>query len=203
MIGYLSGQVIKKASNSIIVEVGGIGYEITVSTHTLKQLPDLDHATSIFCHLIIREDAHTLYGFTQELERSVFRALIKVNSVGPKLAITVLSYLSPNELLSAVQRESIDSLTAIPGIGKKTAERLLMELKDMFNKIIDEFSRTATGANAGDKLHSDNMSASEAITALVSLGFRQNIVRSVVSTISTVGQSSQDIIKQALHLLSR
>ena len=203
MIGYLSGKMIKKLSNPIIIEVGGIGYEMTVSIHTLKQLPSIDCETKVFCHQIIREDAHTLYGFMQELERSVFRALIKVNSVGPKLAITVLSYLSPNELLTAVQRDSVGSLTAVPGIGKKTAERLLMELKDLFNKIIDEFRGTDSAMNSDTDLVTGNISINEAVTALISLGFKQYEVRNAVSTISVADKSSQDIIKQALNLLSR
>ncbi|QKE41567.1 MAG: Holliday junction branch migration protein RuvA [Ferrovum myxofaciens] len=130
MIGRLSGIVVHQAPPWIVVEVQGVGYELEVPLGTFTRLPAQDVTVRFLTHLVVREDAHLLYGFLEEEERQAFRQLLKISGVGPRLALAVLSGLSVNALGQAVERQEVDLLTRIPGIGKKTAQRLLLELKE-------------------------------------------------------------------------
>ena len=130
MIGFLRGLIVDKQPPLLLIDAGGIGYEIHAPMSTFYQLPDLQQVVTLLTQLIIREDAHTLYGFYQREERDLFRALIKVNGVGPKLALSILSGITTREFIQCVQNNDVSRLVHIPGIGKKTAERLVMETRD-------------------------------------------------------------------------
>ena len=128
MIGRIRGNLVHKQPPVILVEVGGVGYEIQVPMTTLFQLPELGAPVSLVTHFVVREDAQLLYGFIDERDRVLFRLLIKVNGVGPKLALTILSGMDATNFVRCVQRDDMASLVALPGVGKKTAERMILEL---------------------------------------------------------------------------
>ena len=130
MIGRLSGQLLEKTPPSLVLDVQGVGYEVDAPMSTFYALPALNESVSLFTHLVVREDAQLLYGFATRTERVVFRALLKVNGVGAKVALSILSGLSVDEFLACVASKDVAALVRVPGIGKKTAERLLIELQD-------------------------------------------------------------------------
>ena len=130
MIGRIRGTVAQKQPPDILVEVGGVGYELQVPMTTLFQLPELGSEVSLLTHFVVREDAQLLYGFIDERDRGLFRQLIKVSGVGPKLALTILSGMDADSFTRCVHREDVAALVALPGVGKKTAERLLVEMRD-------------------------------------------------------------------------
>ncbi|MBP6673289.1 MAG: Holliday junction branch migration protein RuvA, partial [Bacteroidetes bacterium] len=135
MISYLKGILAKKSPTEIIVDVGGVGYSVNISLSTYEQLSELNSEVFILTHHHIREDAQVLYGFSGDNERDIFRMLIGVSGIGPKMAQTILSGIRPDELIRTISAGAISSLTAVPGVGKKTAERLILELKDKVGKI--------------------------------------------------------------------
>ena len=130
MIGSIRGVLVQKQAPLILVDVAGVGYELQVPMTTLFQLPELGSEVSLVTHFVVREDAQALYGFVEEGDRSLFRQLIKVNGVGPKLALTILSGMDAKRFAYCVERDDLSSLTALPGVGKKTAQRLLVEMRD-------------------------------------------------------------------------
>ena len=135
MIGRLSGKLIEKQPPQIIVDVQGLGYEVDVPMSTFYNLPGLGETITLFTHLVVREDAHLLYGFGSDDERRAFRQLLKISGVGPKLALSVLSGLSVADLAQTVATQETGRLTKIPGVGKKTAERLVLELRDKLDHV--------------------------------------------------------------------
>ena len=163
MITYLHGTLTKKSPTDIVVDLHGIGYSVHISLSTYELLPELQTDLHIFTHHHIREDAQVLYGFMQESEREMFRLLIGVSGIGPKMAQTILSGIRPAELVRTISAGAIASLQAIPGIGKKTAERMIVELKDKIGKM------DAAGAGIGLPASMTSV-RSEALTALISLG---------------------------------
>ena len=205
MIGYLKGTLLQKFGNTILVNVNGVGYEVWITTKMLDKLVNVNVGGSIelFCQLIVREDAHTLYGFTDELEKTLFKLLIKINGVGPKLAITILSWLSPKQLIATVQNNNIDALIEVPGIGKRSAERLMVELKSSFTKIIHEIELSPVHLCDCDDNLSGQKIALEVYNALIALGFKSSEVKNVLVSMDLAGKNSQDIIREALQLLTR
>jgi Holliday junction DNA helicase RuvA len=200
MIGRIRGILVHKQAPLILVEVGGVGYELQVPMTTLFQLPELGTEVSLVTHFVVREDAQLLYGFFEEGDRSLFRQLIKVSGVGPKLALTILSGMDGRSFARCVQRDDISSLTALPGVGKKTAERLLVEMRD---KIKDWMVRLdADGADAGV----DGTSpvplpdiAADAEGALISLGYKpQEASRMVAAVTDDSVKDSEELIRRAL-----
>lgn len=159
MIGRIRGILLEKTPPTICVDVGGVGYEIDVPMSTLYKLPDVGAEVVLHTHLQVREDAHTLYGFSSAAERSAFRALIRVTGVGARMALAVLSGMSVEELANAVTLQEAGRLTRVPGIGKKTAERLLLELKGKLGADIGAVAAPATGGQA------------DILNALLSLGY--------------------------------
>lgn len=129
MIGYLSGILLEKQPPQILLDVGGVGYDVDVSMQTFYNLPNVGEKLSLFTHLVVREDAHLLFGFATKLERMTFRQLIKVSGIGAKIALGILSALTSDELAGAIAREDVKQLSSVPGIGKKTAERMILELR--------------------------------------------------------------------------
>ncbi|MBW7888515.1 MAG: Holliday junction branch migration protein RuvA [Bacteroidetes bacterium] len=195
MITYLNGIVKKKAPTELIVEVQGIGYAVNISLSTYELIPEINQPIHILTYVQIREDAHLLYGFATENEREVFKLLISVSGIGPRLAQTILSGMKPNDLLQTIIQGSVASLTAIPGIGKKTAERLIVELRDKAGKL-EPISATEKSQTLSLR--------SEAVTALISLGFSrekaEQAIRSVLNESKEKNLSIEEIIKGALKL---
>ena len=193
MIGRLSGMLLEKNPPHILLDVGGVGYEIDVPMSTFYNLPKIGEKVALFTQLIVREDAHLLYGFGTESERATFKQLLKVSGVGPKVGLAVLSGMSVNDLAEAVATQESGRLTKVPGIGKKTAERLLLELKD---KLKVDVRITVGGAPAIAS------SASDILNALLSLGYNDKEALYAIKQLSKEVTVS-DGIRQALKLLSK
>ena len=191
MIGRISGKLLAKQPPQIIVDVQGVGYEIDVPMSTLYQLPAIGTDVTLYTHLTVREDAHLLFGFATEQERTVFRQLLKISGVGARTSLSVLSGLSVADLHAAVSQQDTGRLTKIPGIGKKTAERLLLELKDKLNVTVAHTPATAA-----------HIASSDIVNALLSLGYNDKEASWAVKQLP-VGASVNDGIRQALKLLSK
>ena len=191
MIGRLSGQLIEKRPPSIVVEVHGIGYEVDVPMSTFFQLPATGSAVTLYTHLTVREDAHLLFGFATEQERQVFRKLLKISGVGARTALSVLSGMSVSELYQAVASHDGARLTKIPGIGKKTAERLLLELRDKLHAGTDV---TLAGGDAAIR--------SDALNALLALGYSDKEATHALVKMAP-DTPVQEAIRNALKLLSK
>ena len=187
MIGSLKGRLVEKLPPRVLVEAGGVGYEVEVPMSTAFALPEVGAEVALLTHLVVRDDAHLLYGFATKGERDLFRALIKINGVGPKLALTVLSGISRDAFVVCVRDGDVAQLTRLPGIGKKTAERLIIELKDRF-----------AGADAiGSTLAATP--AAEAVRALESLGYKTSEATKMVQGVGKDATSAEDIIRRALQ----
>ncbi len=191
MIGKISGTLLEKHPPQILVDVAGVGYEIDVPMSTFYHLPGLAQPVSLYTHFLVREDAQLLYGFGTHAERVTFRQLIKITGVGAKMALALLSGLDTAELAQAVAMQNIAQLTKIPGIGKKTAERLLLELK---GKLTDT---PVTGAPAAPVVAGDDV-----LNALLGLGYNEREASGAVRQI-VVGASVEEGIRAALKWLSR
>ncbi|NKC15960.1 MAG: Holliday junction branch migration protein RuvA [Gammaproteobacteria bacterium] len=195
MIGWLEGRVRLKRPPVLILDVGGVGYELEAPISTFSGLPEIGASVQLFIHMVVREDAQALYGFAGEGERDVFRQLLKVNGVGAKLGLAILSGMNGEALSRCIQEGDTASLTRLPGIGKKTAERLIIEMRDRLSIL----SATA-GAGLVDvtaPVPSDPVS--EAVSALVSLGFRPPEASKRVAVLDTAGLSCEDIVRRALQ----
>ena len=202
MIARLHGTIIEKIPPEIVLEVGGVGYEIQLPMTSFYQLPDLNQTVTLFTHFVVREDAQLLFGFTERVERSLFRILIKANGVGPKLACTILSGMSTNQFVNAVMHEDITALVKMPGVGKKTAERLVVELKDKLNNL--EVIPTMQGLSGSDQLSAAPIltpvasAADEAISALIALGYKKNQAETSIRKVASENASSEQLIRDAL-----
>ena len=192
MIGRLSGTLLEKNPPQLLLDVQGVAYEVDVPMSTFYNLPQNGERVTLFTHLVVREDAHLLFGFGTEGERRAFRQLLKVNGIGAKIALAVLSGLSVGELAQAIAGQEAGRLTRVPGIGKKTAERLLLELKDKFAAEVTQ----AVGVNRPPPATSDIMHA------LVALGYSEREATAAVRELSE-GVSVADGIKQALRVLGK
>ena len=192
MIGRLSGKLIEKQPPQIIVDVQGLGYELDVPMSTFYNLPGLGESITLFTHLVVREDAHLLYGFGSDDERRAFRQLLKISGVGPKLALSVLSGLSVADLAQTVAMQETGRLTKIPGVGKKTAERLVLELRDKLDHgTVVSGTVTSPKANSGDVLN-----------ALLALGYNDREAQWALKQIPN-DLSVSESIRQALKQLSK
>lgn len=193
MIGRLSGTLLEKNPPQILLDVGGVGYEVNVPMSTFYNLPKIGEKLALFTQLIVREDAHLLYGFGTEAERATFKQLLKVSGVGPKVGLAVLSGMSVNDLAEAVATQESGRLTRVPGIGKKTAERLLLELKEKLKVDV----RITLGGEAAKP-----SSAADILNALMSLGYNEKealyAIRELPKDVTV-----SDGIRQALKLLSK
>lgn len=194
MIGRISGILLEKNPPQILVDVGGLGYELDVSMSTFYNLPGLGEKVSLHTHLIVREDGHFLYGFGSAEERTAFRQLLKISGVGARIALAVLSGLSVGELAQAVLLQEAGRLVKIPGIGKKTAERLLLELKDRLPKSVGGTSTSALAAVPD--------AASDILNALIALGYSDREATTAMKALPA-GTAVSDGIRQALKFLSK
>ena len=192
MIGRIGGTLVEKNPPQIIVDVQGVGYEIDVPMSTFYNLPSVGERVTLYTHLVVREDAHLLYGFASESERKAFRQLLKISGVGARTALSLLSGMSVAELVHAVATQEAGRLTKVPGIGKKTAERLLLELK---GKLGAELS-------AGVAINRAVPAAGDVLNALLSLGYNEKEARYALKQLPE-GLSVSDGIRQALKSLAR
>jgi len=192
MIGRLSGVLLEKNPPQVLVDVQGVAYEIDVPMSTFYNLPSTGERVALFTHLVVREDAHLLYGFGSDNERRAFRQLLKITGIGARTALSVLSGLSVAELAQAVTMQEAGRLTKIPGIGKKTAERLLLELKDKLGADLT----SAVG------VHRPAPASADVMNALLALGYNDREASSAVKQLPEGGAVS-DGIRQALKLLAK
>ena len=195
MIGHLKGKITSKNPPEILIEVEGVGYEVLCPMSTFYALDDLTEDILLFTHLSIKEDAHTLFGFISKDEKNVFRELIRVNGVGPKVALAILSNLSVQSLVECISTEDADLLAKTPGIGKKTALKLIVELQDRLGKL----ELTGTLEKTRVLNQSSNPNSKQAIEALQSLGFKVKEANRMVSKIENLGLSTEQIIRLALQ----
>ena len=197
MIGRICGVLVEKLAPEILLDVRGVGYEIQVPTSTLYELPGPGSEITLFTHFVVREDAQLLYGFNCLRDRSLFRSLIKVNGVGPKLALAILSNMEAEAFVRTVQRDDTSALVQLPGVGKKTAERLLVEMRDRLKDWILELDEAQPGTVAPG---SDREMLAEAESALVSLGYKPTEASRAVSAANDDSiKSSEELIRRALQ----
>ncbi|HLB41414.1 MAG TPA: Holliday junction branch migration protein RuvA [Gammaproteobacteria bacterium] len=198
MIGQIRGIILEKQPPLLLINVNGIGYEIDSPMSTFYQLPEVGKEVTLLTHFIVREDAHHLYGFYSRNERLLFRALLKVNGVGPRLALTVLSSTAPDQFVHCVLNNDTNSLVKLPGIGKKTAERLVIEMRD---KLVDWCTTIASEDAVVAKSGSDQRHRirQDAISALVTLGYKQHDANRTVTKIDDGAAGSEELIRRALR----
>lgn len=198
MIGRLRGTLAEKQPPHLLLDVNGVGYELEVPMTTLYRLPSVGEAVTLHTHLVIREDAHLLYGFFEKRERELFRELIRLNGVGPKLALALMSGLEVDELVRCVQAQDTAALVKVPGVGKKTAERLLVELKDRF-KAWESIPSIAPLVVEPQQAQAVSSAENDAVSALISLGYKPQEASRAVAAIKEDGLSSEDLIRRALR----
>ena len=199
MIGFIRGTLVAKHPPDVLVDVGGVGYELQVPMTTLFQLPAVGSDVTLLTHFVVREDAQLLFGFADETDRKLFRELIKVSGVGPRLALTLLSGMVARAFASCLQQDDVSALVALPGVGKKTAQRLLVEMRDKAGKWLDELSPTAADAQPSVMAAASDF-RSEAEQALVALGYKlTEATKRVASVDDDSVQSSEDLIRRALR----
>ena len=195
MIAWLQGVLLEKQAPHITLNVNGIGYELEAPLSAFYELPAIGETASLHVHMVVREDAQLLYAFATQQQRDVFRSLIKVNGVGPKVALAVLSTLSLQELMQCMAEDDFNLLCKVPGIGKKTAQRLIVELKDRLEKSFGDVVETTSSTP------STNTDRQDAVAALESLGYKNNDATRVVRGLSAE-LSSEGLIREALKILS-
>lgn len=200
MIGRLTGKILEKTPPQLLLEVNGVGYEVEAPLSTFFNLPEVGTDISLRMHMIVREDAQLLYGFYSEAERSLFRALIKINGIGAKVALAILSGMQPEEFAICVESRDISSLTRIPGIGKKTAERLLVEIKDKLTDIISTSASLTKTSETGITIHNHS---GDAVHALVALGYKTADAEKMVKKAYSAELSTEEIIRTALKSTTR
>jgi len=195
MIGRLRGIILEKQAPNLVLDVHGVGYEVAAPMSTFVNLPALNNEVSLFTHLLVREDAQLLYGFATLRERLLFRSLLKVNGVGAKLALTILSGSDVDDFARSVQEGDAASLTRLPGVGKKTAERLIIEMRDRLKEVSGAMGLKPVVSEAA-KLAGAKDEASE---ALVSLGYKLAEAEKMIRSLDSDGLTTEEIIKLALQ----
>jgi len=203
VIGRLRGIILEKQPPEVVIEAAGIGYEVQMPMSCFYELPEAGQEVTIATHFVVREDAQLLYGFNKKSERDLFREVIKANGVGPKLGLAILSALTASQFVLCVENEDISTLVKIPGVGKKTAERLLVEMKDrlkgwgegdLFTPALDTAASQAQSA-ASEK----NRAEDEAVSALIALGYKPQQASKVVAQVAQDDMPSEVIIREALR----
>jgi holliday junction DNA helicase RuvA len=196
VIGHLRGRLVRKAPPALIVDVNGVGYELEAPMSTFYRLPELGSEVELHTHLVVREDAHLLYGFATEDERRLFRDLLRVTGIGPKIGLALLSGIDVDTFMRCVEAQDAEALTRIPGVGRKTAERLLVEMRDRIRALGQmpagsAKSDAAVGARA------------EAYAALVALGYRPVEVNRLLQAVEQEGAGTEELIRRALQAAAR
>jgi len=204
VIGRLRGTLLEKLAPEVLIECGGIGYEVTMPMTSIYALPEQNEQAIIYTHFVVREDAQLLYGFANKIERKLFRLVIKVNGVGPKLGLAILSSMSADQFVSCVAHDDLTSIVKIPGVGKKTAERLLIEMRD---RLKDWQVTNTTAVNDSMPLDLQHEKAfvsnakGDATNALISLGYSQQQADKAIRSIFKAELSSEDLIRDALKAM--
>ena len=197
MIGYLRGSIRQKRPSYVLLDVNGVGYEVNVPATVVQEMADIDEQAELHIHTHVREDAHTLFGFTGQADRDLFRVLINVSTIGPRTALGILSEMKVSELVACVQLEDPRSLEKVPGIGKKTATRLLMELRDKVDQFpVDNFDAQDPSTAASDIVL-------EATEALIELGYSHRESRRAVLSIRDNADSTEQAVVLALASLTK
>lgn len=191
MIGRLQGEIIEKRPPHLLLDVKGVGYEIEAPMSTFYELPDCGQSVALYTHLLVRDDAHTLYAFKRIQDRSLFRDLLRVNGIGARMALAILSGMDTSTFANCIHNGDVDSLIRLPGIGRKTAERLVIDMRDR----LDGIDVSDSGENKG--IHRQSP-VEDAVTALVSLGYKPSDAKRMVSKVETRNQNSETIIRSAL-----
>jgi Holliday junction DNA helicase RuvA len=196
VIGHLRGRLVRKAPPALIVDVNGVGYELEAPMSTFYRLPEVGSEVELATHLVVREDAHLLYGFATEDERRLFRDLLRVTGIGPKIGLALLSGIDVDTFMRCVEAQDVDALTRIPGIGRKTAERLLIEMRDRIRALGQlPASIPVAGSVAGAR--------AEAYAALVALGYRPVEVNRLLQGVDQEGAGTEELIRRALQAAAR
>jgi len=194
MIGRIHGKIIEKQPPQLLVDVQGVGYEIDAPMSTFYQLPNMGEVVTLHTHLVVREDAQLLYGFASLAERSLFRTLIKINGVGAKLALTILSGMSASEFIACVQDSDAAALVRLPGVGKKTAERLIVELRDKLKDM-----HASVGATDVASVSAASSPVADAVSALIALGYKAPEASRMVRAVETKDLNTEEIIRMSLQ----
>ncbi len=195
MIGQLRGIILEKQPPQLLLDVNGVGYEIDAPMSTFFHLPEIGQEITLMTHFVVREDAHHLYGFFSKEERSLFRTLLKVNGVGPRLALTILSSINPDEFAQCVVNNDTASLVRLPGIGKKTAERLIIEMRDK----LAAWQTHSPVQLPTTEYSARNQMIQDAVSALIALGYKPQEASRAVSKIDDGTLSSEEMIRKALR----
>lgn len=194
MIGLLRGRILVKQPPALLLEVNGVGYEVEAPMSTFYDLPEGDQEVVLYTHMMVRDDAHTLFGFLRETDRAMFRSLLKVNGVGGKMALAILSGMSSDEFALFIQSGDVKALCRLPGVGKKTAERLIIEMRDRLQKVeavpLSASSSSAAGSSSAD---------GDAVSALISLGYKPPEASRMVSAIFEADMDTEAAIRAALQ----
>jgi Holliday junction DNA helicase RuvA len=198
MIGYLKGRLAAKHPPALMIEVNGVGYELEAPMSTFYGLPAVGEPVALFTHLVVREDAHILFGFGTESERRLFRGLLKISGVGPKIALGLLSGASVEEFLRIVEAEDVAMLTRIPGIGRKTAERVIIEMRDSVQKLAPSATMGEALAVAGPA-----SAQGEAFSALITLGYKPAEASRLLKGADEPGLSTTELIRRALKAAAK
>lgn len=201
MIGRLRGEIVHRQPPFLMLEVNGVGYELEAPMSTFYNLPTGSEQVILFTHLAVRDDAHVLYGFSSESERTLFRALLRVSGVGAKMALAILSGMSAGDFARCVQAEDTAALVRLPGIGRKTAERLIVEMRDRLDRL-DGVSGTTHIAAAKGAAIADNP-VSDAVGALIALGYKPVEASRMVRAVDSDGLNSEEIIRGALKAVAK
>ncbi len=201
MIGRLRGILIEKQPPELLIEVNGIGYEVQMPMSCFYELPNIGEEAIIYTHFVVREDAQLLYGFNTVKERALFREVIKANGVGPKLGLGILSGMTASQFVACVEREDVSTLVKLPGVGKKTAERLVVEMKDRLKgwgagDLFTPFTDAAPADSAPQATQSNV--EEEAVSALLALGYKPTQASKVISQVMKLEMSSEELIREAL-----
>lgn len=197
MIGRLRGILLEVNAPDILIDVQGVAYDVKAPLSTCYRLPEVGKEIILLTHLAVREDAHTLFGFIDKHERALFRSLIKVNGIGPKLALTILSSIDSHDFVAAIRNNDLTRLVRLPGIGKKTAERLLIEMVDKLDEWEIDLAQFTPFSDNKPRAILD-----EAQAALVSLGFKSQEAMKILKQIPTEGLSAEELLRKALQALS-
>jgi holliday junction DNA helicase RuvA len=206
MIGSIRGILLEKQPPEVLIEAGGVGYEVQVPMTSFYQLPEVGQEVSLCVHFVVREDAQLLFGFANKQERAVFRELIKASGVGPKLALTILSGMNAAQFMQAVSMDDVTGLTKLPGVGKKTAERLVIELRDRLTKLSVAPSNTVAFGRVSslpveNTFLQNNDVKEDALSALVALGYKPAQGSKVINSVYKADMSSETLIREALRAM--
>jgi len=199
MIGFLRGTLQHKAPPQLVLDVQGVGYEIDAPMSTFYDLPALGEQIKLFTHLVVREDAHQLFGFATEAERLLFRALIKVNGVGPKMALTILSGQSVEDFYHCVDDNDVKALVRLPGVGQKTAERLIVEMRGRLPELSGVNHGVERPVSVNTATNPASSAKQEAISALCALGYKPQDASRLVQAVASDDKSCEDLIRLALR----